>query len=33
LDVLFSIPQRDPIRLEYPGVKINTIEIIESERE
>ena len=33
LDVLLSIPQRDPIRPEYPGVKINSIEIIESERE
>lgn len=27
LDVLFSIPARDPMRPEYPGVKINSIEI------
>jgi cyclophilin family peptidyl-prolyl cis-trans isomerase len=30
MDVLFSIPARDPMRPEYPGVKINTIEIIEA---
>jgi cyclophilin family peptidyl-prolyl cis-trans isomerase len=29
LDVLFSIPARDPIRPEYPGVKINSVEIVE----
>lgn len=29
LDVLFSIPARDPIKPEYPGVKINTIKIVE----
>lgn len=31
MDVLLSIPQRDPMRPEYPGVKINTITITESE--
>ncbi|MFU8826051.1 MAG: peptidylprolyl isomerase [Brevefilum sp.] len=30
MDVLFSIPARDPIRPEYPGVKINSVEIIET---
>ena len=30
LEVLFSIPERDPMRPEYPGVKINSIEIIEA---
>ena len=29
LDVLFSIPARDPMKPEYPGVKINTIQIVE----
>lgn len=29
MDVVQSIPERDPIRPQYPGVKINTIEIIE----
>ena len=29
LDVLFSIPPRDPQQPEYPGVKINSIEILE----
>ena len=29
MEVLFSIPPRDPMRPEYPGVKINTIEILE----
>ncbi len=29
LDVLLSIPARDPIRPEYPGVKINSVEIVE----
>lgn len=28
LDVLFSIPARDPGRPEYPGVKIQSIEIV-----
>jgi cyclophilin family peptidyl-prolyl cis-trans isomerase len=28
MDVLFSIPARDPARPEYPGVKIQSIEII-----
>ena len=28
MDVLFSIPARDPVRPEYPGVKIQSIEII-----
>ncbi len=31
MDVLMSIPPRDPMRPEYPGVKINKITIIESE--
>jgi len=30
MDVLMSIPPRDPGRPEYPGVKINTITITES---
>lgn len=30
MDVVQSIPERDPQRPQYPGVKINTIEIIES---
>jgi len=30
LDVLLSIPARDPIRPEYPGIKINSIDIIAS---
>jgi cyclophilin family peptidyl-prolyl cis-trans isomerase len=29
LEMLFSIPARDPGKPEYPGVKINTIEILE----
>jgi cyclophilin family peptidyl-prolyl cis-trans isomerase len=29
LDVLFSIPARDPMKPEYPGVKINSIDILE----
>ena len=29
LDVLFSIPERNPSNPEYDGVKISTIEIIE----
>jgi peptidyl-prolyl cis-trans isomerase B (cyclophilin B) len=28
MDVLFSIPSRDPVKPEYPGVKIQSIEII-----
>jgi len=28
IDVLFSIPARDPIKPEYPGVKITSVEII-----
>ena len=28
MDVLFSIPPRDPINPEYPGVKIESVEII-----
>jgi len=28
MDVLSSIPARDPVKPEYPGVKINTVEII-----
>jgi cyclophilin family peptidyl-prolyl cis-trans isomerase len=31
LDVLMSIPPRDPQRPEYPGVKINSITIVESD--
>lgn len=31
MDVLMSIPPRDPMRPEYPGVKINKITITESE--
>ncbi len=31
LDVLMSIPERDPMRPQYPGVKINSILISESE--
>jgi len=31
LKVLMSIPPRDPMRPEYPGVKINSITITESE--
>ncbi len=30
MDVLFSIPARDPGKPEYPGVKINSVEIIAS---
>lgn len=30
MDVLLSIPPRDPMRPEYPGVKINSITITES---
>lgn len=30
IDVLFSIPARDPGKPEYPGVKINSVEIIAS---
>ena len=30
LDVLLSIPERDPMRPQYPGVKINSITIAES---
>lgn len=30
MDVLSSIPARDPVKPEYPGVKINTVEIITS---
>jgi cyclophilin family peptidyl-prolyl cis-trans isomerase len=30
MDVLLSIPERDPGRPEYPGVKINSITITES---
>jgi cyclophilin family peptidyl-prolyl cis-trans isomerase len=29
MDVLLSIPPRDPQRPEYPGVKINSVEILE----
>jgi len=29
LDVLFSIPERDPSRLNAPAVKLNSVEIIE----
>jgi cyclophilin family peptidyl-prolyl cis-trans isomerase len=29
MDVLFSIPARDPVRPEYPGVKITSVEILE----
>jgi len=29
LEVLFSIPERDPVNHEYPGVKINDVEILE----
>jgi cyclophilin family peptidyl-prolyl cis-trans isomerase len=29
MDVLFSIPPRDPIHPEYPGIKINSVEIVE----
>lgn len=28
MDVLFSIPARDPVKPEYPGVKVNSVEII-----
>jgi cyclophilin family peptidyl-prolyl cis-trans isomerase len=31
MDVLLSIPARDPQRPEYPGIKINSITIVESE--
>jgi len=31
MDVLMSIPPRDPMRPEYPGVKINAVTITESE--
>lgn len=30
MDVVFSIPPRDPINPEYPGVKIVSVEIIEA---
>jgi cyclophilin family peptidyl-prolyl cis-trans isomerase len=30
LDVLLAIPERDPMRPQYPGVKINSITIAES---
>jgi hypothetical protein len=30
MDVLFSIPPRDPITPEYPGIKINSVEIVEA---
>lgn len=30
MDVLFSIPPRDPLRPEYPGVKITSVEIAEA---
>jgi cyclophilin family peptidyl-prolyl cis-trans isomerase len=30
LDVLLSIPPRDPMRPEYPGVKINSVDILEA---
>jgi cyclophilin family peptidyl-prolyl cis-trans isomerase len=30
MDVLFSIPARDPMRPEYPGVKINSVTITEA---
>lgn len=30
MDVLMSIPPRNPMQPEYPGVKINTVEIAES---
>jgi cyclophilin family peptidyl-prolyl cis-trans isomerase len=30
LDVLFAIPERDPMRLDSPAVKLVTIEIIEA---
>lgn len=31
MDVLLSIPERDPMRPQYPGVKINSITITESD--
>lgn len=31
MDVLMSIPPRDPLRPEYPGIKIKTVTIVESE--
>jgi cyclophilin family peptidyl-prolyl cis-trans isomerase len=30
MEVVFSIPQRDPIHPEYEGVTINSIDIIEA---
>ena len=30
MDVLLSIPARDPMRPEYPGVKITSVEILEA---
>jgi len=30
MEVLFSIPARDPVRPEYPGVKITSVEILKS---
>ena len=30
MDVLFSIPPRDPINPEYPGIKIHSVEVLES---
>jgi cyclophilin family peptidyl-prolyl cis-trans isomerase len=30
MDVLMSVPPRDPMRPEYPGVKINSVSITES---
>lgn len=30
MDVLFSIPVRDPVNPEYPGVKINSVEIVKA---
>jgi cyclophilin family peptidyl-prolyl cis-trans isomerase len=30
MEVVFSIPQRDPANPEYPGVKIKSVEIIEA---
>lgn len=33
MNVLLSIPPRDPLRPEYPGVKIHRVTITESSRE
>jgi cyclophilin family peptidyl-prolyl cis-trans isomerase len=30
MDVVFSIPPRDPVSPEYPGVKIDSVEIVEA---